>query len=269
MTCAIRMRSERRNRTGEVSVSRRGPRQHERPATRATTTARNRRAPGTVLAAARLRGRAAIASSQHFRRPALAASTAAHFYQRTNDRADHVIEESVGLDFHANRPPDAPPPCPARLTGRAFAGAGRHGDGPGCHAWLEETPVRAGGVMRAKLDRDPLDGKLEHGAHARLARRAGRLETAEVVRADQPLGGPVHGVRVEPVAIVPGVPQREHVAHRRVVDHVAVALAHGAADGVEIVGRQSCVDDGHVARQLGVQRPCEHVRRQPQVGCES
>ena len=66
---------------------------------------------------------------------------------------------------------------------------------------------------------------VEDRADARLSRRAGGLEAAEVVRAQQAGGGPLHGVGIEPpVDEMPAVAAAKDVADRAVVDHVAVAL---------------------------------------------
>ena len=72
-------------------------------------------------------------------------------------------------------------------------------------------------------------------------------------------GGPLDGLYIEPaVNVLPAITAAEYVAHRAVVDYVAVALADRIADGVKIGSRFLHDEHGHVVRQLGIDGPLQN-----------
>ncbi len=169
---------------------------------------------------------AAIHRLQHLARPRFRPGAAAHVDQRADDRADHIIEEPVGLDFQGDEVLALPPA--------------------------------------------PLDAQVIDRADARFSRRSGGLETAEIVRADQRRGGPLHGVGIQsPVGEMPGVAAGENVADRPVVDHVAVSLPHGIVRGVETVVYVGRLEHGHAVGQHRIEGPLKHFGRQPRLGAET
>ena len=131
----------------------------------------------------------------------------AHLDQAGHQRAHHLVAERAGRDLEAQQPALArcrPPASSPRAPRRRSSG-----------------PV----VTRRTI-----------GSAASVPGRAA-AEGAEVVAAEQHVGGGAHGAQVERVAHVPGQRGQQRVGRRGVPDQVAVGAAGGRAAGVEVAGR--------------------------------
>ena len=87
----------------------------------------------------------------------------------------------------------------------------------------------------------------------RQPRRAGRLEAGEIVRADERRGRRCIASHVQPLIDVPDILAVKQVRQPAVLNHVAIPLADGVAEGVKAGGGFRDFEDQHVFRQLGIQ----------------
>lgn len=186
-------------------------------------------------------GDATILGVENFGRPSYGPTTAAHLDQGADDSADHVVEESVGFD----------------LEGDEIV-VGGHESGQSRFGWKQigSLPCPA-----------PLDGEVEDGSDAGFPLGSAGLKAAEVVGAEQSVGGVLHGFGVKAaVDVVPGELSGENFANRAVVDCVAISLADGVADCVEALGRFRHVEDNDVVGQVGVEGSQQNIGRQLRIG---
>lgn len=142
----------------------------------------------------------------------------ADFDEGSHDAADHVVEEAVADDVERDV--------------RAFLFGKRSGEG----AWL--MPHGPAGVF--------LDGDFEEGADAGELIGPVTFKATEVVRAEEGLGGDVHGFDIEEEVAVPGIFFQEGERGGVVVDEVAVAFLFRLEAGMKTEGDIGDFEDGDV-----------------------
>ena len=109
----------------------------------------------------------------------------------------------------------------------------------------------------------PTHGQIEHRSHTAFSRSAAALKTAEIVLAQQWFGGATHSIGVQAaVEVMPRIMAEENIAHRAVVNHVAITLAMCVADRMKSVRSFYGIQHGDIVRQVGIQSANKNVWRQ-------
>ena len=111
------------------------------------------------------------------------------------------------------------------------------------------SPARSGDLGEAGVEHPPPDGR------PRLGPGHSPAEGAEVVLAEEGVGGAGHGPQVERARHVPRHRGEEGVRGLVLQDEVAVAPGPGRAPGVETGGRRLGGAHGHGRLEQGVHRP--------------
>ena len=164
----------------------------------------------------------------------------ADFDEGPHDAADHVVEEAVADDVEGDV--------------RAFLFGERGGEGAGL------VPHGPTGVF--------LDGDFEEGSYAGEFIGPVAFEAAEVVGAEEGLGGVVHGFDIEEEVTMPGVFFQEGERGGVVVDEVAVAFLFRLEAGMKTEGDIGDFEDGDVIGEVALQADAEARRGDAGVGFE-